>query len=468
MPTKTINDILSSIKKRIAYQNPTLDLTSGNVSTDLGVESFAEELLACYNEEDRVRLLYLFNSDAFTDTEADALANSFGIYRLSATKATGEVVFGATNIPESGSQFTIPAGTTVSTSGDSGTAISFVTTTDGVISSNTPQNPNTNYYEVIVSVQASVAGTSSNVGPGAINTIKDAVNGISVVYNNDSIVNGTDEETTAALIERVKRNLTGFVYGTKASYENRALSYPQVSDAVIVDPNSEFSVRGPGTIDIYVLGEAVSSYSELITNLSQTVYLTKNPIIITGSAIVVFEDGTTLSEGDGFNLVKDTSSAYANSAEAKDAIVWDTSTFNDVVLSHTSYTITYSYNSLIENMQDYFDGEDNHILTSDVLLRETSRIDVEMDFDIVTLPGYDTTTVRDNVVYAIQTFVNNFKLDEALRQSDIVGLVESTTGVDYVKLPMRKFCVLGQDSVGDVESSPLEYIRVEADNILIG
>lgn len=469
MATKSVNDILTSIKKRIAYQNPTLDLTSGNVSTDLGIEAFAEELAASYTEEDRIRLLYLFNDSAYTDNEADLLANSFNIYRLSATKATGEVTFGAVSIPEAGSYFTIPAGTAVSTSGDSGAQITYVTTTEATISANTPINPNTNYYEVIVGVQAQVAGSSSNVGPGAINTIKGTVNGISVVYNENAIVNGADTETTAELLTRTKNNLRGFVYGTKASYENKALAYPKVTDAVIVDPDSEFSVRGPGSLDIYIVGETISSYTEQITDKSQTVYLTKNPVIANGQAIVVFtDDGTTISEGNGFSIVRDTKSIYASSSKAKDYITWDQATYQNIVLAHGSYSVTYTYNSLVENLQDYFDSEDNHILTSDILTRDTQRIDVEMDFDIVLKPGYDSASVRNNVIYTIQSFVNNFKLDEALRQSDIIGLVEGVAGVDYVKLPMRKFCVLGQDKVSDVESSPLEYIRVEADNILIG
>ena len=465
---QTPEDYITSIKKRLAYANPNLDLTSGNVATDLGVEAFAEELAALSTEEDRIRLLYLFEASAFTEDEADVLSNSFGIPRIQATKATGEVIFGATESPAEGSQYIIPVGTTVSTLGDSGSQITYTTITEGIIDANTPLNPSTNYYESIVQVEATVAGSSSNVGPGAINTIKSSVSGVSVVYNNDSIVNGTDKESKESLIARVKRNLVGYVYGTKPSLLNRVLSYGKVTDAFIVDPNNEFSVRGPGSIDIYILGAYPNSYTQMVTSKEQEVHLIKAPAIDNNSAVVTFNDGSTLNEGYGFNIIRDDTTIYSGSTKSKDKIVWTDVAYENYVLTHNYYTVTYTFNKLISDIQTEFDSDETHILTSDVLIRNTSELQARMDFDIVTLPGYDGNTVRSSVVYAIQTYVNNFKLNETLRQSDIIGIVEGVEGVDYVKLPMRAFCLVGEDKVEDIPSSPLEYIRITESNILIG
>lgn len=465
---KTVAEITSDLKKRISFSNPKIDLTSGNVATDLGVDAFADELAECYTETDRIRLLYMYDSTVFTENEADLLANSFSVYRLSSTNATGEVVFCATALPADGSQFTIPIGTTVTTSGDDSSVKSFVTTTEGVIDSSTPLNPATNYYEVIVNVQASSPGSTSNVGPGAINQISTNINGVSVVYNQNAIVNGKDRETKESLIQRTKLKLAGYVYGTKSSLLAKALEDPRVSDALLVDPDSEFSVRGPGSIDIYILGSQVDSYSQTVTEKTSSVYLTKTPAIENGTSMVTFDDGTTVTEGHGYNIVKDESSIYSSSSKAMDKIVWDSSYFNQVVLTKNWYSITYPYNKLISDIQTTFDNENTRIITSDILIRDTQQLDVSMDFDIVTLPGYDNSTVRNNVVFAIQSYINNFKLDEGLRQSDIIGIVEGVDGVDYVKLPMRQFNLKGVDGVSDVDSSPLEYIRVDSADILIG
>lgn len=474
---KTTQEIIESLKKRLAYANPKLDLTSGNVATDLGVESFAEELTALYNEQDRIRLLYLFDASAFTDGEADALANSFGVYRLNATKATGEVIFGSTNLPAEGSQYTIPVGTSIATSGDSGSALYFTTTSPGIITHTTPLNPSTNYYEVIVSVEADVVGSSQNVGPGALNTIVNSVSGVSLVYNTDSITNGTDQETTASLLERTKRTLVGYVYGTKASFLNKALAYPKVTDAVVVDPNSEFSIRGPGTVDIYIVGDTPASFTQEILNSEQQVTLIKNPVLkksdgtSLGTAIVAFSDGLTLEEGNGFNIVADEETAYANSAEARDKISWTDAAYNDIVKTHDyNYTVTYSYNKLVEDLQTDFESEENHILTSNVLVRTTKPIYVRMDFDIVTLAGYNGESVRNNVIFSISSFVNSLTLNQTLRQSDIINIIENVAGVDYVKLPMRAFCLASQveNTVSDIPSSPLEYLRIHDSDIIIG
>lgn len=468
---KTTEEIIQDLKKRLAYGNSKLDLTSGNVATDLGVESFAEELTALYNEQDRIRLLYLFNSDAFTTDEADVLANSFGIYRLTATKATGEVIFGAQTLPIEGSQYIIPVGTTVTTEGDSGSKISFSTTTEGVISHTTPLNPATNYYEVIVSVESSSMGTSQNVGPGSINTITNSISGVSLVYNHDAITNATDAESNESLLARVKRNLVGYVYGTKASFLNKVMSYPKVKDAVIVDPNSEFSVRGPGSVDIYIVGDTPASFTQRVLNSKQTELLTKNPATSTGNALVTFDNGDTVTEGAGFSIVSDTESAYAGSAESRDKIVWTDDAYEAQVATHNyNYAVTYSYNKLVEDIQGEFESEENHILTSDVLVRTTKELQVRMDFDIVTLAGYNGDSVRNNVVYAIESYVNSMLLNQTLRQSDIINIVENVEGVDYIKMPMRAFCLATEteDIVEDVPSSPLEYIRITANNILIG
>lgn len=464
---KTSEEILQSLKTNIAYENPEIDLTAGNVVTDLGVDAFSNELAAIYTEQDRIRNVYLLNASSFTDAEADSQAASYGLVRLEATKATGEVVFCASTLPEAGQFFTIPIGTTVSTSGGSSDAKTYTVTTEGIIDSSTPLNPNTNYYECTVNVQASVAGTTGNVGPGVINQILGSVAGITTVYNQNSLTNGTEQETTAELVERIKLRLRGFVYGTKASYLSKVYEDPRITDAVIVDPDSEFSVRGPGTIDVYILGTEAATYEQTVTSGSaSTVYLTKVPYINDGSAHVILEGGTTITTG--FTIVSDESSIYAGSSASKDKLVWDADVYSSTIANTNSYTIVYKYNKLINDLQETFDSDTYKIITSDVLVRKTSVLLVGMDFDIVTKSGYDTSTVKNNVVYAIQQYVNNFKLNESLRQSDIIGIVEGISGVDYVKLPMRKFNELNKTGVTDVYASPLEYIRINATDLQIG
>ncbi len=464
---KTASEIRNSLKKNIAYENPQIDLTSGNVATDLGVNAFSDELSAVYTESERVRQLYLLDSTYFTDAEADKLAASYGIYRLVPTAATGTVTFCTTSLPSAGAQYTIPVGTTVTTSGENTTVKQYTTTATGVIDATTPLNPNTNYYEVLIPVQATSTGSGNNVGAGAINQLSSSISGVSAVYNENAIVNGTDQETTEDLIERVKLKLRGFVYGTAASYLAKVFEDPRVLDAKVVDPNSEFSTRGPGSIDIYVLASEVGTYTQLVTEKTQTVYLTKTPVIANASVIVTYDDGS-VADPTTYSIVRDDTSIYSGSSRAKDRLVWNTEHFNNTVVMKDYYTIAYSYNRLVGDLETTFTSEDYNIITSDVLVKTTYQVNAAMDFDIVTLPGFDGATVRNSVINGIQQFVNNFKLDQDLRQSDIIGIVEDVDGIDYVILPMRQFCEKGKTGVYDVESSPLEYIRINASDIQIG
>lgn len=467
---KTSEEVQESLKQNIAYENPNIDLESGNVARDVGVDAFSAEISALYTEQDRIRRIFLLDETAFTDDEADQLASSVGLSRLDATYATGVVIFGSTELPSAGSSFTIPAGTTVSTSGDTQTSQVYYTLSDAYITSSTVINPVTGYYEVSVPVKCQSSGSSGNVGSGAINTIISTVNKVSVCYNPDSITNGTGQETTTELIERIKLKIRGSTYGTVPSYLAKVYEDPRVLDAVVVDPDNEFSVRGPGTVDIYVLGNESGSAEQLVsdTNL-KTVQLLSTPVKSNSSqpVTVILDNATVLTEGGAFTIVKDNSSEYASSSKAKDRLIWSNSAYEDYIRTASYYTIKYNYNRLITDLQATFDSSENRILTSDVLLRETHEIPVEMEFYIVTLPGYNFNQVVPQVINNIQSFVNSFTLNMPLRQSDIIGIVENTAGVDYVQLPMTKFCVLGGSGVADIESSPLEYIRVSSENIRI-
>lgn len=468
---KSATEIIEDLKKRINYANPLIDLTAtGNVAVDLGVEAFGEELASLYTEEDRVRLLYLFDNESFTDEEADLLAASFNVFRVEPAKATGTATFCASTLPTNGASYTIPAGLTLTTGTATVSQQSFVTTTSGVITGDTPINPVTGFYEVTVNIQAVVAGAAGNVASGTITNMSSTITGISEVYNANALVNGADQESTPDLINRVKLSLQGTVYGTKAAYLQRVLSDPEITDAVVVDPNSEFSVRGPGTVDIYILGAAYTSTTQevVIAASEQSVLFDKQPVV-KGTVSVVL-NGSTYTEGNGFTVEKDISSLYAGSTKALDKLVWDTDVYNNIIRTATvsSYTIAYTYNSLVDQVQEYFADDSTKIITADVLIRDTNRLSVIMDFDIVTYSGYNKNTVisacRDN----IQSFVNNFKLQEPLRQSDIINIVENTPGVNYIKLPMRQFSLVGQTGVSDIEVAPLEYLTIDSSNILIG
>lgn len=471
----SVETILSRLKSRIAYSNPELDLTNGNVITDLGVDANAEEFNALDENLQRIKLLYLLDNTAFTDDEADALANSLGLPRILASKATTTLRIGLASAPASGVSVVYSTGSTVATAGTSGAQKTFVLTSDGVITATTPYNPNSGYYECSVSVQATEPGTASNVGQGTINTSVSLSSSADVIYNPDAVTNGSDIETTDELLARIKQHLAGLVSGTISYYEEKVSEDQRVVDLVIVDPDHEYSVRGPASIDVYIQGSQIASYNQLVASRAQSVDLFKKPVVL-GSAVVSFVDNDgnpgSYSEGNGFTIVKDTTSFVATSTKAHDRLVWDNITYDFIKTLANDYTITYNYNRLVDELQAQLTDPAVKTIGADILVKETTEADVDMAFGIITLPGYDFETVKNNVIYNIQNYVNNLKLNVALRQSDIINIIENTTGVDYLRdysgKMFTRFCLLGEDKVNDLEATPLEYYRINSSNITIG
>ena len=468
----SLDTILNRLKKRIAYQNPKLDLTSGNVLSDLGVIANAEEFNALDQNLARIKLLYLLDSASFSDSEADMLANSLGLPRIGASKASSILQIGLLQLPAS--DVTYEAGGTVSTVSTDGTQQLYILTSTGTISNTTPYNPSSGYYECTVGIQATAAGTAGNVGPGTITSINNLSANADVVYNPNAVTNGTDKETTEELIARVKQHLAGIISGTIPYYEAKTSEDTRVTDLVIVDPDSEFSLRGPASIDIYVQGSQYTTFTQTVTDRKQTVYLEKCPVVLgTATAtITVGNEPITYTEGNGFVIIKDTTSFVATSVKSKDRLVWSSDLVPVIENLQEDYTITYTYNYLIEDLQAQLTADDVKTIGADILVKETKPINVEMSFGIITLPGFDYNTVKQDVITNIEAFVNTLHLNTALRQSDIINIIENTSGVDYLRdydgQMFKKFCISGENKVNDLEGTPLTYYRINTNDITVG
>lgn len=150
-----------------------------------------------------------------TGNDVDTFVADFGLTRLAAVAATGQVTFSrflATNAA------TIPVGATVQTADG--------TQPFAVIADTTQPywNAAANAYIIpagitsgLVTVKASNAGTQGNVSAGAINTLGSAIFGIDTVTNANAFANGVNAETDAALKARFALYIQGLREGTKSS-----------------------------------------------------------------------------------------------------------------------------------------------------------------------------------------------------------------------------------------------------------
>lgn len=476
MAILTKSQILSLFEKVLSAKNSAVDLTTGTVETDLGVEALAEVLEGLYTEIATTRGQVTLDAQYYTDAAADQLALMYGLTRKEASFASGAVTFGALTAPtDVNNPIVIPAGTIViGQKNISSNTFSYTTTTEVSITSSSIVNPNTGYYEATANIEAVSPGADSNIGIGFINQLSSGIDNIVAVYNKEAIINGSDVETTESLLNRIALKIQGRNLNTEPGLKSWVLSHTSVNQCLVIDPNDEYSIRGPGAVDVYIKGAILTAYEQTVTEMTNIVVLDKQPVYYTGDAgqVTVTIGGVIYgADSNIFNFVRDTETIYQNSTKAKDKIVF-TDTGYALIQNLPSYTINYSYNSLVESLQQDIESEDNALLTGDFLFRNTNEVPVEMEFGIVVFNGYNKDTVINSVRSNIQLYVNNMELDYDLRQSDIVNIVENTEGVDYMELPYIKFCRKGETDpskqVADVVVGPLEYISISANDITIG
>lgn len=465
-------DILLNLsRKLLSIKNKNIDLTTGTVLEDLGVEAQAQILSLISEDIDRVKNQQSLNPEYFTDAEADELVKPFNITRNQATKATGSVTFASSTQPSASSPILIPLGTRIS--GSNGTStFYYVTTTEGSITSSSPFNSQTGYYETTVGIEAVSPGTSSNLGIGYINQMSSSISGVSAIYNKNAIVNGSDIETTADLLNRYTLMWRGRNRNTESGILAWTYTNPQVKEAIVVGPNSEYTLRGPGAVDVYVRGSAATQFTQTVTKMTKEVYLTQCPVIDPTNNIVVTVNGVSYYESDNyFTFVKDTETIFQNSVSAKDKLVWTEAGY-EIIKNQDSYTISYTYDSTVSALQAMYDNDEERLITGDLLARSTTQVNIIMEFGINVYSGYDKNATISLVKTNIQNFVNTLPLNTTVRESDIVAIVEGTTGVNYTNLPFLQFHVYGEEDpnklVADIEASPLEYFRVDADDIIVG
>ncbi|EPZ47624.1 hypothetical protein N007_05040 [Alicyclobacillus acidoterrestris ATCC 49025] len=194
-----------------------------------------------------------------TGTNLDNKANDFGITRKQATYA--QWTFVATKEVPSQSIITIPAGSLITTQPDSsGTGITYTVDTDTQLPIGSTK--------VNIPVTCTVAGTQGNIAVGTQLLWASAVPGIDGVEFDDSS-NGTpaiDTETDDALRARALAAFKGLSISTTNWYTSTAESVTGVSSALVVPQG-----RGPGTVDIYIVGDGNTVPSDTIIANTQTV-----------------------------------------------------------------------------------------------------------------------------------------------------------------------------------------------------
>lgn len=207
-----------------------------------------------------------------------------------------------------------------------------------------------------------------------------------------------------------------------------------------------------------VTGDVVRvTFYYINTSDSETLYFSRN--------------GTQITEKVYSSISRITSNYGFQNTSGETIGTFSIKNFNQP-LSNTSYnvdydyvapkeneriTITYNYNKLITDAT--LTIENVRPITADVLIKEASARDIDVDIRIVLLSEYanQEQTVIEDARDAITSFLNANSLGTTVDSSDIVDKLYSVAGIDRVRIMSFGFSDAG--NVLSVTAKKNEYLR---------
>lgn len=108
-----------------------------------------------------------------------------------------------------------------------------------------------------------------------------------------------------------------------------------------------------------------------------------------------------------------------------------------------NFTVTYTFNVLVRTVQDALDKA-RHV-TADVLAKDAVAVPVDLTATIVLLKGTDPLSTDSVIRTNLINFTESLQTGVAVRQSDVIAVIDDTEDVSYVVTPLSKM-VRGEDA----------------------
>ena len=467
--TLTSDQVSANIIADLKALRSDIDSSSGTLVKDVCADSPATEIgltwQAIGNMSNQNSISYI---SSLSDAQVLNLASDFNLTRKGATQSQGFLVlFRRTSPP---STITINTGSTVSTQkSSSGITYSFVTLNDAVISSNS-FNVATGLWETTVAIQSVLSGSDQNVAANTI-TVSNGIAGIDGVVNRLAITSGTDAETNAQLAVRITLAAQARLIGTVPGYQSLVNAISGVTASAVVPPGECVRAENGNEADIIILGESVSSKTQteaFNSVIGLCIYLESTPVI----SIATIEGASgNYIEGNDFAFVRDTSSEYYGSTQAKDQIIWLNGGNwppNNPSLPGNSYTITYNFNELIETVQNTLELPQNLLIASDTLARQATEVLVDMTISVGINSAVSSSNAISQIESAIADYISSLGMGSSLFQSEIIAyLINNLSFITGIKVPFTNIAVRGTTGTSDLTLSQYSYWGIDENSLTI-
>lgn len=360
---RTYSEIRQSIRNGINDKDDNIDSKPGTFVSDVLVCPTSDELAATYMDLKTMEI----NQSVLTasSSDLDRLGYNYFTYRKNSTKSTGRIRFYIKNTNKTTlslsslpSEVYVPVGYIVGTTSTTDSdQIEFVTTESAYVTNKQILNSlstdnSTGYKYVECEIEASIAGTSSNIDAGGINQmISSDISGVVSVNNQIATTGGTDAENDMSLKFRIMLSITGASMCTSAGYLKFTLQQDYVEDCLVIaggdsimfrdggylDSSKSYSYGRGGMVDIWVRGkrnqEVIKQYAITTTYLekgSDDIVLEYQPVTNIVS-IKSNSSGTVFENANNYSIEYGTTTSNSSTIYYQD-ILWDfsiTNTFPD-------------------------------------------------------------------------------------------------------------------------------------------
>lgn len=135
-----------------------------------------------------------------------------------------------------------------------------------------------------------------------------------------------------------------------------------------------------------------------------------------------------------------------------------------------NFTVDYVVNEVLQRVQEAVNTQ-RHI-TADVLVKEAIANPIDLELTLVLMQGAVKAVVDSLVRTRVSQYMNSRGVGEPVHQSDIVRIIEGTSGVDYVVVPFARLShadrnLLVRESLSDsfvyLDQNPLTKFYVLQD-----
>ena len=285
-----------------------------------------------------------------------------------------------------------------------------------------PTSGNTMDFEytplsVDVKAESSNVGEKYNAGTGQITYLSSIVSGIDRVYNYSGFISGEDEESDTDYRERITSGAYVQATSSSSAIEENLKSIEYIKDAIVID-----------------MPEGVVESEDHIYN-STTKLIPLNKYIAKDTITLLVSD----TSGGSADYVKDTDYSLTDDNELNFDLGGTEPTNGNTVYVDYDYDALGKFTVIVVGNSGYLTT--NQIAEVTSLVQEikspgtiatvslATYTQINITSDIVVDEDYDSDTIKENVIEAIESYVTSLGIGDDVLISKIMKAIISVEGV---------------------------------------